>query len=311
MGLIAFTKMNEDLAIYFDGLVYARRKEGKESSATALANSAKIIRSTPYQITSAESIPQKTRGIGPKSRKYINDFFQQGPSLNDNNPGRIIALFTTVYGIGPERARQYYELGCRTLTDLTHMQLPSASFLYLRYYNDLQQRIPREEISFFEQNIRQIIPSSVVWAIAGSYRREEATSGDIDLLIRKDNFTINDFLAPIFQQNYLLRDALASGDQVFQGLLQVHPSCPVRRIDFKMVPPEEWATAILHFTGSVTFNTLIRAKCLELGYSLNEHGVTHLPTGQVFHPSSEEQIFEWLQIPYYPPAARTKALATL
>ena len=38
--------------------------------------------------------------------------------------------------------------------------------------------------------------------------------------------------------------------------------------------PEEFPFAILYFTGSKTFNTIMRARALELGYSMNEHGFT-------------------------------------
>ena len=46
-----------------------------------------------------------------------------------------------------------------------------------------------------------------------------------------------------------------------------------RRIDFLFSPPEEYAYATLYFTGSATFNIVMRNHALSKGYTMNEHGM--------------------------------------
>mgnify|MGYP003963172529 FL=1 len=58
------------------------------------------------------------------------------------------------------------------------------------------------------------------------------------------------------------------------------PNQPARRIDFLYSPPEEYHFALLYFTGNATSNVLMREKALEMGYTLNEHGLYKMENGQ-------------------------------
>ena len=49
-----------------------------------------------------------------------------------------------------------------------------------------------------------------------------------------------------------------------------------RRIDFLYAPLDEYAFALLYFTGSKIFNTVMRQKALDQGYTFNEHGIYYL-----------------------------------
>ena len=55
---------------------------------------------------------------------------------------------------------------------------------------------------------------------------------------------------------------------------------PSRRLDFLYSPPKEYAFATLYFTGSKFFNTMMRQRALDLGYTLNEHGFHHMVNGK-------------------------------
>ena len=84
---------------------------------------------------------------------------------------------------------------------------------------------------------------------------------------------------------------------------------PARRIDFLYTAPEEYSFAILYFTGSKTFNTIMRARALELGYSMNEHGLTHMKNKkkttklEMIFPN-EQSIFQFLGMKYVEPEER-------
>ena len=46
------------------------------------------------------------------------------------------------------------------------------------------------------------------------------------------------------------------------------------RIDIKYYTINEFAYAILYFTGSGTFNRMMRLHCMKLGLNLSDHGAT-------------------------------------
>ena len=51
-----------------------------------------------------------------------------------------------------------------------------------------------------------------------------------------------------------------------------------RRLDLKVYPPEEYAYALLYFTGSDHFNRSMRAYAKSLGYTLSDRGLAHAIT---------------------------------
>ena len=58
------------------------------------------------------------------------------------------------------------------------------------------------------------------------------------------------------------------------------PNSIPRRIDFLYADPKEYAFATLYFTGSKAFNTVMRQRALDLGYTLNEHGLSNMEGGK-------------------------------
>lgn len=58
--------------------------------------------------------------------------------------------FGEVWGIGPATALRLYEKGYRTLDDLQKEEsLTHAQKLGLKYFDDIKQRIPRNEVGYF------------------------------------------------------------------------------------------------------------------------------------------------------------------
>ena len=84
-----------------------------------------------------------------------------------------------------------------------------------------------------------------------------------------------------------------------------------RRVDFLFTPPAEYPFAVLYFTGSKGFNVVMRNHALNLGYSMNEHGMTIKGTDakgtdakieQTF--TDEQDIFAFLGLEYKRPEER-------
>jgi DNA ligase (NAD+) len=80
--------------------------------------------------------------------------------------------------------------------------------------------------------------------------------------------------------------------------------------------PEEFPFAILYFTGSKIFNTVMRHVALEKGYTMNEHGINKMEekkkgekVERVF--TSEKDIFDFLGLVYKSPIERTDGRAVV
>ena len=154
------------------------------------------------------------------------------------------------------------------------------------------------------------IPPKTDAEIVGSFRRGAANSGDIDMLIRGDDPSLLHSFAHALQTANYIKYVLAMGDKKILAISQL-PGKPARRLDLLLTPPDEYAYAILYFTGSDTFNVAFRQHALEKGYTLNEHALTPLKNTTPPPPplKTEKDIFNFLGLAYTPPEERTGATA--
>jgi len=317
---------NAAIAELLDLIAYFYRLEKNTYRALSYEKAAKAVGKHPYLILSGSQAKEEIRGIGESIAEDIDLSLRKAPvprleGLKEKFQERIpvVELFAQLFGVGPVKANHYYDLGYRTLEDLYFgtASLPpvltAASRLSLQYRLQLALRIPRREIDLAREDIGQLFPASYLWEIAGSYRRGEADSGDIDLLLRaKDQEGRPVRLAEaVGSLRPLLVGDLALGEVMYMGILRLSPAWNfnARRLDILLVPAENWGPALLHFTGSREFNILLRQRAKDLGFSLNEKRLTG-PLGPV-PAESEEKIFALLGVKYLPPEGRVKGLDKL
>ena len=106
----------------------------------------------------------------------------------------------------------------------------------------------------------------------GSYRRGAKDSGDIDICISDPNDdagVFNKFIDALIEKGILI-EVLSRGNTKSLGVSRLRRK-PARRIDFMFTKHNELAFALLYFTGSKSFNTVMRKRALDMGYSMNEH----------------------------------------
>jgi NAD-dependent DNA ligase len=110
---------------------------------------------------------------------------------------------------------------------------------------------------------------------------------------------------------------LSCGSSKCLVITRLSPNRVARRVDFLYSPPEEFPFAILYFTGSKEFNTVMRAHALKMGVSLNEHGLSKKEFGKkkeemISHSfKSENDIFDYLNLEYKGPTERINGLAVV
>jgi len=214
----------------------------------------------------------------------IINFDNKNGNGNELNASEFDIL-TGVYGIGPVKAAELIKCGITTIEKLRELQyevLNEKQIIGLKYYEDVLQRIPRSEIDQYNNLLKRslqdtlkknkIAESGTKYEIVGSYRRGAADSGDIDIIVTSS--TPNVFIKWIDRliKDKVILDVLSRGQSKCLVMAKIPESNVVRRVDFLYSPPDEFAFAILYFTGSKEFNTVMRSRALKFGLTLNEHG---------------------------------------
>ena len=262
----------------------------------------------------------KIPGFGKGTREKVRDIIDTG-SCNDYNhiqkfakKEKIKDLFLQIHGVGPACAEKLVNHGFETIEDLRNCptitdHLNDVQRKGLKYYEDIEERIPYKEIQSYEKVmkslLKQIDPDAEL-TIAGSYRRKKKDSGDIDLLLKaKNNQAYETFIDSLKKSDILVED-LARGDKKYMGIGKTTLSNFGRRIDIMYTPPEEYPFAVLYFTGSADFNVKMRNDLLDRGYTLNEHGVKYTDKRKKMNETfkTEKSIFDYFGYPYVEPESR-------
>uniref|UniRef100_A0A2C9K182 DNA polymerase n=1 Tax=Biomphalaria glabrata TaxID=6526 RepID=A0A2C9K182_BIOGL len=291
----------------------------------------KAIRNYPKPITSweeAKSLP----GVGGRLADKIWEIAQSGElrklkEFESCEMTQVLKLFTNVWGAGPQTALAWYQQGLRTIDDLKQKaHLTSQQKVGVRLYDELLDRMPREEAGEIEKVVREAaesIQEGIIAQACGSYRRGKATCGDVDVLVThpdgKSHKGIFVKLITKLKESGFLTDDLVSVEQTgnqkkYLGVCKLEgPNRKHRRLDIIVVPYSEYGCALVYFTGSAHFNRSLRHLCKTQNMSLNEHalkigvvrkGADKIYEGTIVQTPTEESVFEALKIPYRPPEER-------
>lgn len=182
---------------------------------------------------------------------------------------------------------------------LNHNQL-----LGLRYYKDLNTKIPKNEVKELMINFYNFI--KIPFDIAGSYRRNKDFSSDIDIIIKLEDIlkkynNIENFKNIIKNYPYYV-NSLVTGNKKISLLMKSFLTGIIRQIDIIIVQKKEFYNALLYFTGSKEFNEKIRSILKKRGYLLNEYYL--LKDNVKYYLKSEKEIFEILKMSYIKPENR-------
>ena len=262
-----------------------------------------------------------------KIKQNKKDIFLQIPWIGDATAEKIIEL--NINNIEELKERQDEEIsgkGKKKLKLLNDSQKKG-----LTYYEEIAERIPRKEIDDYKELLTKIFNETCAengysnktnkFEIVGSYRRGKPDSGDIDIIITsiKDDKTIfNKFLEKMDNtkkdeennESKIIKAFLTRGEKKVMVIGKLTEKNIARRLDFLYSPPEEYAFAILYFTGSMEFNTAMRQHALTQKLTLNEHGFHKMENKvkgeKITSPSfnSEKDIFDYLNLEFKEPNER-------
>ncbi|XP_027035069.1 DNA polymerase lambda isoform X1 [Tachysurus fulvidraco] len=314
---------NDHITDKLEQLAKAYTHMGDKWRALSYSKAINALKSHPKAITSYEEA-YKIQGIGKSMANKIVEIMESGHLRKLDQFGEampVLETFTNIWGVGAKTAKLWYQQGFRTLEDIrTKATLTHTLRIGLKHYDDFLDRMPRSEAAAIEKTVREaahsVNPELLVVA-CGSYRRGKPTCGDVDVLIthpdgQSHKGVFSKVLQVLHQSGFLTDDLVShedNGEQkkymgvcVLPGSGQRH-----RRLDIIVVPHDEFACALLYFTGSAHFNRSMRALAKTKSMSLSEHSLTagvvrergvKVVPGLPLSTPTERAVFEHLGIPY-------------
>ena len=271
-----------------------------------------IVKSLDFEIKNIEQI-KNIKGIGKGTLDRIKEILDNGnleenKTKNDCSQNEFNKL-QSITGIGPSKAKQLVENNItfedlinnknNILDNLTHHQK-----LGLKYYYDVLKPIEHETIIKVENYLNKF---KFKFNICGSYRRKKNTSGDIDVLIQKEDKSLQEIVDILTKKKFLVDHLTESGSTKYMGLCRIK-NYHCMRIDIRLISKKSYPFALLYFTGSKKTNTFMRNQAIKLGFKLNEYSLINTDTSNNsdsnIYLNSEEEIFKFLKLDYIKPQNR-------
>jgi DNA polymerase/3'-5' exonuclease PolX len=258
--------------------------------------------------TSSPVIPSV---IGASIRAKIAEFLATGrigELETQRSQARARAELGAIMGAGPACVGRWIDMGILSVADLRRacaagsVTLTRMQKLGVRYYDDLNQRIPRNEVEAIGAAICRAATSHprATCTLAGSYRRGAATSGDVDCLVV--GCSTRELLS-VLETDPKFVDTIMIGDEKASVL---YKGTRVRQVDLLCVDAAGYFAALCYFTGGAIHNVQMRAAAKEQGYRLNQAGLYKMtPDGPVIVPlRSEKELYDTLGVCYVEPTDR-------
>ncbi|XP_062518602.1 DNA polymerase beta-like [Corticium candelabrum] len=293
----------------------------------AYRKAASVLSKHPTRIANGAEA-KKLEGIGAKIAKKIDEFIETGKlekleKIRADDTSVAIKELTRVSGIGPAAAKKFVDDGILTLDELRKHtdRLNHHQKIGLKYVEDFEERIPREEMTQLEEAIFadiKAVDDQFIATVCGSYRRGATSSGDIDILLCHPSFTSQsktktNLLKPVVAGIHSITDTLSQGETKFMGVCRLsasndNPNPKYRRIDVRLIPADQYYCGTLYFTGSDMFNKDMRQKALDAGFTLNEYCIRPVGAsgvaGEATPVTSEQEVFDIIGMKYKRPDER-------
>ena len=321
--------LNEELIQLLEKLQQLMMMKKEPFRARAYEKAAETIMLLAEDVTNISQLKGKP-AIGDTIMKKFQEYIETG-TLNILEKAKLNPIFTLtkIHGIGYKNAKKLVEEhDITTIEQLRDNQelLNNVQKKGLKYYEDVLKRIPRSEIVVYEKLLQSIFDKlkhskDSSFKIVGSYLRGAKTSGDIDIIItnsKNDSKIFKEFITALEDQKVLV-EILTKGAKKSMAIAKLNDD-PARRLDFMYSGPEEYPFATLYFTGSKAFNVVMRQRAVDMGYTMNEHGLYELidvpgkkkkqkgkKLDRLF--PNEESVFDFMGMVYKSPTERKSGRA--
>ncbi|EGA88725.1 hypothetical protein GPDM_14016 [Planococcus donghaensis MPA1U2] len=261
----------------------------------------------------------KLKGIGKGTGDVILELINDNKStvleeLQEEVPKGLVPMMK-LQGLGGKKiAKLYKELGIGSMEALKAACLneeiqklpgfgPKSEEKILKELNEFETKPDRqpiwktEETVAFIKDVLTSIAEVTEFSVAGSFRRTKETSKDIDFIIATaEPAKVKEQLLAALP----IQETIASGDTKVSVTVEVLEPIDV---DFRLVAPEEFVTALHHFTGSKDHNVKMRQLAKSQNKKISEYGVEQ-EDGSIQTFSTETEFFAHFGLPFIPPSVR-------
>lgn len=284
----------------------------------AFRKAANVLELDPRSLAEMDDI-LTLKGIGKGTGAVITDLMEKGQSdllleLEETVPKGLVPLLK-IPGLGGKRIAKLHEaIGIDSIETLQAACTEGAISKVpgfgkkteeniLKAIEALETRSGKFPIWKVESVVKLIeeeldaISEVQRFSVAGSYRRTEEESSDVDFIIVTEEPAIvrEKLLATL-----PLLETIAAGDAKLSITLDLEDPIDA---DFRFVKAEQFASAIHHFTGSKDHNVRMRQLAKSRGQKISEYGVEE-ENGDMTTFETEAEFFAHFDLPFIPPALR-------
>ncbi|RIA55722.1 DNA polymerase/3'-5' exonuclease PolX [Dichotomicrobium thermohalophilum] len=311
---------NSDIAEAFRRLADLLEIEGgNQYRVRAYRNAAATVEGLPHD--AARMIEQgadlsELPGIGEDLAGKIETLIETGElPLLEEVEGRVpegLAEITHVSGIGPKRAwKLYEELGIETIEAL-RKAAEAGEIRDIEGFGEKTEQNIIDALGRFEGGEKRLrlmdaehiaeplldyvreIDGVKQAIIAGSYRRQKETVGDLDILVTaKRGSDVMDRFVKYDEVDEVVSKGETRSTVVLQSGFHV---------DLRVVAEVSYGAALFYFTGSKAHNIVVRKRAIDRGWKLNEYGL--FEDNERIAGKTEEEVYEKLDLPFIPPLLR-------
>ena len=302
----------EKIALYMELLGENPFKVG------AFRKAASVLELDPRSLSEMDDI-LKLKGIGKGTGAVIIDLMEKGESdllkeLEAEVPKGLIPLLK-VPGLGGKRIAKLREaIGIDSIESLrVACEANKVSVLpgfgkktEEKILHELEQlgtrkgKLPVWQVESIVKAIEEElsgIKQISRFSVAGSFRRAEEQSSDVDFIIVTDEpAAVREKLLEVLP----IEETVAAGDSKLSVVLDM---ADLVDADFRFVNEEQFATALHHFTGSKNHNVKMRQLAKSKGMKISEYGV-EMEDGSIKTFESEADFFAFFELPFIPPSLR-------
>jgi len=257
-------------------------------------------------------------GIGEALREKITTLVTTGKlpyleQLRASIPSGLLALLD-LPGLGPKKLRALREklkieslealkkacedgrlasldgFGEKTATNLLEAIARRATYSKLHRLGDA---LPAAQILL--DHLKKC-PAVQKAEIGGSLRRGKEIVKDLDLIAASNQPKV---VMQAFVSAPNVEKVIAHGETKSSVLLAGGIPC-----DLRVIPPEAWATALAHFTGSKEHNIALRQRAIDRGLHLSEWGLFKGKSKTPLELKDEKDLHKALGLSFIPPELR-------
>lgn len=284
----------------------------------AFRKAANVLELDPRSLAEMDDI-LSLKGIGKGTGAVITDLMEKGESdllkeLEETVPKGLIPMLK-IPGLGGKRIAKLHDaLGVASIEALKEACLNNEVSKVSGFGKKTEENIlasiealatrsdkfpiwkVEQSVSMIEETLRSI-EEVTRFSVAGSYRRTEEESSDVDFIIVTTEPAI---VRGKLLEGLPILETIAAGDAKLSITLDVEDPIDA---DFRFVKDEQFATAIHHFTGSKDHNVRMRQLAKSKGWKISEYGVED-EHGEMHTFEDETAFFAHFDLPFIPPALR-------